>query len=80
MGLSIPGMGGVASQISLQRVHFGLFYVYSIVPRPTIPPIWQMFKVLLVYFDHIHIWKGIWVLETWKHGPIPFFDIVAAYY
>ena len=30
-------MGMVASQISLQRVHFGPFYVYSIVPCPTTP-------------------------------------------
>ena len=32
LGLSIPGMGAVASQIFLQCVHFGLFYVYFIVP------------------------------------------------
>ena len=50
LGLSIPGMGAVASQTFLQHVHFGPFYVYCIVPRPTTPPIWQMFQVLLVYF------------------------------
>ena len=57
LGLSIPGMGAVASQIFLQRVHFGPFYIYIIVPRPTTPPIWQLFQVMLVYFDHMHIWK-----------------------
>ena len=73
MGLSIPGMGAVASQIFLQRVHFGPFYVYSIVPRPTTPPIWQMFQVLLVYLDHT-------VSRCSNHGPISFFDGVAAYF
>ena len=77
MGLSIPGMGVVASQIFLQLVHFGPIYVYSIVPRPTTPPIWQMFQVLLVYFDHMHIWK---VSGGSNHGPIPIFDVVAAYF
>ena len=50
-------MGAVASQIFLQHVHFGPFYVCSIVSRPTTTPIWQIFQVLLVYFDHMHIWK-----------------------
>ena len=77
MGLSIPGMGAVASQISLQHVHFGPFYVYSIVPRPTTPPICQMFQVLLVYFDHVHIWK---VSGCSDHGPTTVFDVVAAYF
>ncbi|OEU06385.1 hypothetical protein FRACYDRAFT_254676 [Fragilariopsis cylindrus CCMP1102] len=54
-GASIPVMGAVSSQIFLQCVHFGPFYVYSIVPHPTTPPIWQMFQVLLVYFDHMRI-------------------------
>ena len=54
----------VASQIFLQRVHFGPVYIYSIVPRPTSPPIWQMFQALLVYFDHIHIWKVYLGVET----------------
>ena len=62
-------MGSVASQILLQCVHFGLFYVYSIVPCPTTPPIWQMFQVLLVHFDHMRIWK---VSGCSNHGPIPF--------
>jgi hypothetical protein len=70
-------MGAVASRIYLQRVYFGPFYVYSIVPRPTTPPIWQMFQALLVYFDHMHIWK---VSGCSDHGPIPFFDVVAAYF
>ena len=70
-------MGAVASQIFLQCVHFGLFYVYSIVPRPTTPPIWQMFQVLLVHFDHMHILK---VSGCSNHGPIPFVDVVAAYF
>ena len=70
-------LGAVASQMFLQRVHFGLFYVYSVVPRPTTPPIWQISQVLLVYFDHMHIWK---VFGCWNHGPIPFFDVVAAYF
>ncbi|OEU18209.1 hypothetical protein FRACYDRAFT_236480 [Fragilariopsis cylindrus CCMP1102] len=39
LGLRIPGMGVVASQIFLQHVHFELFYVYSVVPHPTTPPI-----------------------------------------
>jgi hypothetical protein len=70
-------MGAVASQILLQRVHFAPFYVYSIVPCPTTPPKWQMFQELLVYFDHIHIiWK---VSGCSNHGPVPFFDVVAAY-
>ncbi|OEU11302.1 hypothetical protein FRACYDRAFT_246417 [Fragilariopsis cylindrus CCMP1102] len=43
----IPVMGAVSSQIFLQCVHFGPFYVYSIVPHPTTPPIWQMFQVFL---------------------------------
>ena len=79
MGLGIPGMGAVASQIFLQPVHFGPFYVYSIVPRPTTPPIWQMFQALLVYFDHMYIygWK---VSGCSNHGPIPIFDLVAAYF
>ena len=77
MGLSIPGMGAVASQIFLQRVHFGPFYVYSIVPRPTTTLIWQMLQVLLVYFDHMHIWK---VSGCSNHGPTTFFDFVAAYF
>ena len=67
LGLSIPGMGMVASQIFLQRMHFGPFYVYSIVLCPTIPPIWQIFQALLVYFDHMHIWK---VSRCSNHGPI----------
>ena len=71
-------MGAVASQIFLQRVHFGPFYVYSIVPRPTTPPIWQMFQVLLVYFDHnMHICK---VSGCANHGPIDFFNVVLAYF
>ena len=77
MGLSILGMGVVASQIFLQCAHFGLFYGYSIVPRPTTPPIWQMFQALLVYFDHMHMWK---VSGCSNHRPIPFFDVVAAYF
>ena len=48
---------GQSISIFLQCVHFGPFYVFSIVPRPTTPPIWQMFQALLVYFDHMHIWK-----------------------
>ena len=70
-------MGAVASQIFLHCVHFGLFYVYSIVPRPTTPPIWQIFQVLLVYFDHMHIWN---VSRCSNYGPIPYFDVVAAYF
>jgi hypothetical protein len=70
-------MGAVASQILLQCVYFGPFHVYSIVPRPTTPPIWQMFQVLLVYFDHMHICK---VFGCSNHGPIPFFDVVVAYF
>ena len=62
-------MGAVASQIFLQRMHFGPFYVYSIVPCPTTPPIWQMFQALLVYFDHMNIWK---VFGCWNSGQIPF--------
>ena len=69
LGLSIPGMGAVTSQIFLQCVHLGPFYVYSIVPRPTTPPIWQMFQALLVYFDHIHIWK---VHGCSNRGSVPF--------
>ena len=61
----------------LQWVHVRLFYVYSIIPHTTTPPIWQMFQVLLVYFDHMHIWK---VTGCSNHGPIPFFDVVAAYF
>jgi hypothetical protein len=61
-------MGGSIS-IVLKRVHFGQCYVYSIVPRPTTPPVWQMFQALLVYFDHIHMWK---VSGCSNHGPIPF--------
>ncbi|OEU06255.1 hypothetical protein FRACYDRAFT_255481 [Fragilariopsis cylindrus CCMP1102] len=60
-GASIPGMGA-----------FGLFYVDSIVPNcpcPTIPPIWQIFQILLVYFDHTYIWK---VSGCSNHGPILF--------
>jgi hypothetical protein len=57
-------MGAVASQIFLQRVHFGPFYVYSIVPRPTTPPIWQMFQALLVYFDYMHIYETYLGVET----------------
>jgi hypothetical protein len=70
-------MGAVASQIVLQHLHFGPFYVYSIVPCPTTPPIWQMFQALLVFFDHMHILK---VTGCSNHGPIPFFDVVAAYF
>ncbi|OEU06383.1 hypothetical protein FRACYDRAFT_254667 [Fragilariopsis cylindrus CCMP1102] len=77
LGLSTPGMGAVPSQIFLQRVHFGLFYVYSIVPHLTTPPIWQMFQVLLVYFDHTHMWK---VSGCSNHGPLIVFDVVAAYF
>ena len=62
-------MGAVASQISLQSVHYGPFYVNSIVPRPTTQPIWQILQALLVYFDHAHIWKVSWCSN---HGPIPF--------
>ena len=76
MKLSIPGMGVGASQILLQHVHFGPFFVCSIVPRPTIPSIWQLFQVLLVYFDHMHILKVSWCSN---YGPIPCFDVVAAY-
>ena len=46
-------------------------------PPHTPPPIWQMFQVLLVYFDHTHIWK---VSGCSNHGPISFFDVVAAYF
>ena len=60
-------MGVVASQISLQSVHFGPFYDYSIVPRPTTPPAWQMFQVLLVCFDHMHKWKESGFRN---HGPM----------
>ena len=71
-------MGEVASQIFLQCVHFGPFYVYSIVPRPTTPPIWQMFQVLLLMcIDHMHIRK---VSGCSNHGTITFFDVVAAYF
>ena len=76
-GINLPGIGAVASQIFLQHVYFGSFYVYSIVPCPTTPPIWQMFPVLLVHFDHMHIWK---VSGCSKHGPIPFFNVVVAYF
>ena len=69
LGLSIPGMGAVASQIFLQRVHFELFYVYSIVSCPTTPQIWQMFQVLLVHFDHMYIYmEGIWVFKPWSNS------------
>ena len=51
----------------LHRVHFGPFYVYSIVPHPTTIPIWQMFQILLVYFDHIYVYmEGIWVFKPWS--------------
>ena len=62
-------MGAIVSQICLQCVHFGLFYVYSIVPHPTTPLIWQMFKELLVYSDHMYIWK---VAGCSIHGLILF--------
>ena len=70
-------MGAIASQTFLQRVYFGPFYVYYIVPRPTTPPIWQIFQALLVYFDHMHIWK---VPGISNHGPILFFNVVVAYF
>ena len=61
-------MGSVASQIFLQRVHFGPFFVYSIVPRPTTLPIWQIFQALLVYFDHMYVYReGIWVFKPWSN-------------
>ena len=41
-------------------MHFGPFYVYSIVPHPTTPPIWKIFQALFVYFDHMHILKVSW--------------------
>ena len=59
----------VKSQISLQPVHFWLFCVYSIFFLPITPPMWQMFQVLLVYFDHTHIWK---VSGCSNHGAITF--------
>jgi hypothetical protein len=70
-------MGAVPSQIFLHHVYFGPFYVYSVVPRPITPPIWQMFQVLLVCFDHMHIWK---VSGCSNFEPIPFFDVVAAFF
>ena len=69
LGLNTTCMGAVVSQICLQSVHFGLFYVYSIIPHPTTPPIWQIFQALLVYFDHMYIWK---VSGCSNHGPFPF--------
>ena len=36
-----------------------------------------MLQALLVYFDHIHIWK---VSGCSNCGPLPFFDVVAAYF
>ena len=59
----------LAISFGTQHTWYGWFYVCSIVPNPTPPPIWQMFQVLLVYFDHIHIWK---VSGCSMHGPIPF--------
>ena len=50
-----------------------LFYFFL----PITPPIWQMFQVLLVYFDYMHIWK---VSGCSNRGPMPFFDVVAAYF
>ena len=72
-------MGAVASQIFLQCVHFGPFYVYSIVPHPTIPPIWQIFQVWLVNFEHSYILYGRY-LGVQTMVQFPFFDAVAAYF
>ncbi|OEU07171.1 hypothetical protein FRACYDRAFT_251455 [Fragilariopsis cylindrus CCMP1102] len=67
-GASIPGgMGAVAFQIFLQRVHFWPFYVCSIVPCSTTPPIWLMFQIFYVYFDHMHKWK---VSGCWKYDML----------
>ena len=76
MGLRLHGMGAVASQIFLQRVHFGLFYVYSIVPHPTTPPIWQVNVPSIVgVFQPYAYMEGIWMFKPWSNS---FFDVVAA--
>ncbi|OEU11426.1 hypothetical protein FRACYDRAFT_245994 [Fragilariopsis cylindrus CCMP1102] len=61
-GASIPGLGLVASQIFLQHLHFGPFYVYSIVPCPTTPPIWQMFQALQPISE--------WYFWAWKYDML----------
>ena len=50
------------------RSIFGNLYVYSFVPCSIAPPIWPMFQVFLVFFDHMHISK---VSVCSNHGPIP---------
>jgi hypothetical protein len=70
-------MGPVASQIFLQRAHFGPLFVYSIVLHPTTSPTWQMFQILLVFFDYMHIRK---VSGCSNRGPMSFFDGLAAYF
>ena len=59
------------------RSIFGNLYVYSFVPCSIAPPIWPMFHVFLVYFDHMHISK---VSVCSNHGPIPFLDALCSFF
>ena len=68
-------MGAVASQISLQSVHFGLFYVYFIVPHPTPPhPTTNMANVsgIVGGFNPFVYMEGIcgslFLNDTFGHG------------
>ena len=71
---SIPGMGAVASQMCILG-HFMSIILFPAPPQHQYDK--QVFQVLLVYFDHIHIWK---VSGCSKHDSIPFSEVVAAYF
>jgi hypothetical protein len=54
LGINITGMDVVVPSQILGA--FLVIFVYCFVPHPITPPtMWQMFQVLLVCFDHMHI-------------------------
>ena len=67
-GINLPDMGAVPSQILLQHVYFGPFYVCTIVPRPITPPILADIAIIIGVFCSYEYIEGIWVFKLWTNS------------